>query len=98
MGKLGNILKTIGPRLLGQAASALAALILLKTKGVVTIDPNTLVEVITAAGVAYAATHRGVSAVVNPGDAAKGRVADGIKDAADNPMSSPVVTILPKED
>lgn len=88
-----GILKTLGPRLIGTVASALAGWIVVKTKGVVQIDPTTLVEVGTAMIAGYAVSHRGTSAVVNPGDAATERVTDGIKAAADDPAVDTVVRV-----
>lgn len=97
MGFLKNILKTFGPRLLGVAASAVAGLIVTKTKGVVQIDPTTMVEVGTAMIAGYAATHRAATAVSNnPGDAATGRVAEGENRAANDPHASDAVVIPPK--
>jgi hypothetical protein len=94
MNFLTRIAKTFGPRVLGAAASALAGWIVVKTKGVVQVDPATLVEVGTAMIAGYAATHRAASAKVNPGDAATGRVATGI-DAAANDESVDTVVRIP---
>lgn len=97
MGFLSNILKTFGPRLLGIAASAIAGLIVTKTKGVVQIDPTTMVEVGTAMIGAYAASHRAVTAVSsNPADAATARVATAVDEAANDPAASNAVVIPPK--
>lgn len=97
MNFLTGLLKTFGPRLLGIAASGVAGIIVTKTKGVVQVDPTTLVEVGTAMIGAYAATHRGVTAVSNnPGDAATNRVATGIDTAANNPRANDTVVIPPK--
>lgn len=96
MNLLSNILKTFGPRLLGVAASAIAGLVVAKTKGVVTIDPTTLVEVGTAMIGAYAATHRGATAVSsNPADAATARVANAVDKAANDPQAPETVIIPP---
>lgn len=91
-----SIFKTFGPRLLGTAASAVAGYVVVKSKGVVQIDPTTLIEVGTAMIGSYAATHRATSAKVNKGDAASARVAEGIDKAADDPHASDTVVIPPK--
>lgn len=83
-----DILKTYGPRVVGAAAGVAAAKITEKTG--ISVDPATLVGVALAA---YAAVHKGVSAKVNPGDAATGRVADAIDRAANDPRASNTVTI-----
>lgn len=98
MNWFSSVLKTFGPRLLGIGASALAGLIVTKTKGVVQIDPSTLVEVGTTMIAAYATTHRAATAIsANPGDAATGRVATGIDKAANDPHASDTVVIPPKQ-
>lgn len=86
-----NILKTLGPRVIGAAAGAVAAKIS-ETTGVA-VDPATLVGIALAA---YAAAHKAVSAKVNPGDAATGRVSDAIDKAANDPRASNTVTISEK--
>lgn len=98
MNWLTNMLKTFGPRLLGVGASAIAGVVVTKTKGVVQIDPATLVEVGTAMIGAYAATHRATTAVSsNPADAATGRVAEAVDKAANDPQASDTVVIPPKQ-
>lgn len=98
MNWLTGLLNTFGPRLLGVAASGLAGLIVVKTKGIVQIDPTTLVEVGMGMIGGYAATHRAVTAVSNnPGDAATNRVAEGENSAANDPRSGSTVVIPPKE-
>jgi hypothetical protein len=94
MNFLKKLALTFGPRLLGVAASAIAGLIVTKTKGVVQIDPTTMVEVGTAMIGAYAASHRAATAVSsNPGDAATDRVAEGLNRAANDETVDTVVRI-----
>ena len=84
---LTAVAKTFGARVLGAAASGVAGWVFAKTRGVVTVDPATLTTVAMQGALmigTYAATHRAASSVVNPVDAAKGRVADAGKVAADN--------------
>lgn len=87
MNRLGGILKVIGPRLL--AAIAAMASTKLAEKGI-TVDPATLVGIGLGT---YAAVHKALSAKVNPGDAATGRVATGIDKAANDPAVDTVVRI-----
>jgi hypothetical protein len=74
-----NILRTFGPRA-AAAGAAIAADKIARSTGVV-VDPATLTGLALAV---YAAVHKGISAKVNPGDAANGRVASAEKVAADN--------------
>lgn len=97
MNQLAKLATTLGPRLIGAVASALAGWLLVHSKGVVQIDANTLVEVTTTMLATYAASHRASSAVINPGDAASGRVAGAVKDAASSETPSNVVEIPPKQ-
>lgn len=94
MDKLKGILITLGPRLLGTVASAIAGWIVVKSKGVVQIDADTLVEVGTAMIGAYAASHRAATAVSpNQADAASVRIAEGINAAAHDESVDTVVRI-----
>lgn len=83
MNKLGNILVAFGPRLLGLLAAPLAGWLVVKTKGVVQVDPDTLIEVGTAMIGTYAGVHRVTSSKFNKGDAATGRMADAENHASD---------------
>lgn len=96
MNWLTNVLKTLGPRVIGAGVAAVGGIIYGKTKGTVQIDTVQVTEIVTGMLVTYATAHRAASAVINPGDAAKGRVADGIKTAADDPQASDAVIIPPK--
>lgn len=91
-----NILKTFGPRLIGVGVAAGASAIYSHSKGTVVIEPTQVTEMVTGMLLTYAAAHRAASVVINPGDAAKGRVADGIKTAADDPKASDTVVIPAK--
>jgi hypothetical protein len=94
MNFLKGILLTLGPRLLGTVASAIAGYVVVKSKGIVQIDGPTLVEVGTAMIGAYAATHRGATAVSpNQADAATVRVAEGINAAANDEAVDTTVRI-----
>lgn len=93
---IGGILKALGPRVIGAAVTGVAGWIYAKTKGAVVVDPGMAVEMIVGGLVTYAASHRAASAIVNPGDAATGRIAGAIDDAANNPHTSDVVRIPPK--
>lgn len=92
----GKLLKTLGPRLIGIAVAGVASLIYDKTKGAVQMDPETTTALVTGMLATYAVAHRGASALINPGDAATGRVADGIDRAANDPHASDTVVIPPK--
>lgn len=85
-----SILKVFGPRALG-AAAAIAATKLAEQG--VTVDPGTLVGIGLGT---YAAVHKAVSAHINPGDAATGRVAEGIDKAANDPHTTSTVVIPEK--
>ncbi len=78
---MGKLFTTLGPRVFGGIASMAAGWIFVKTRGLVTIDANQVVEVGGAMIGSYAATHRVLSRFINPGDAAKSRLADAEKDA-----------------
>lgn len=93
MPSLNGILKAVGPRLIGIAVAAIASLVYDKTKGAIQMDPETTTQLVTGMLVVYAGAHRAASAVINPGDAAKGRVADAIKTAADDPRADNVVRV-----
>lgn len=84
-----NIFTTYGPRVVGAAAGMAASKIAEKTG--VTVDPAALVGIALAA---YAAVHKGVSAKVNPGDAATGRMAEAERNAA---ATGSTVKVAPKE-
>lgn len=77
MNWLKAVLKTLGPRLFAAASSVLVAKA--AQKGL-TLDPTEVGGIIIGA---YAVLHRAISSKVNPGDAAKGRLADAEKDAVD---------------
>lgn len=97
MGFLVNILKVLGPRVIGVAAAAVAGFIFDKTKGAVTVEPTQVVEIVTTMLTTYAVAHRAATAVSpNPGDAATGRIATGENNAANDPKSSDTVVIPPK--
>lgn len=78
-----SLLKTIGSRILGAAFAGLATYVGIKTSGAINIDPAAAAEVVTGMFTAYALAHRAGSAAINPGDAAKGRLADAEKVATD---------------
>jgi hypothetical protein len=87
---LKKILTTLGPRILGGVASMIAGWVFVHTKGAITVDPDKVVEignkVVEIGGTmigSYALTHRVVSRWLNPGDAAKARLADAEKTAVD---------------
>lgn len=80
---MGNLIRTFGPRIAGGIVSWLAGLIYVKTKGMVQIDATQVVEVGTLMVGSYAGSHRLLSRVLNPGDAAKGRLAEAEKEAVD---------------
>lgn len=91
MNFLKATLKTLGPRLIGVICSTIAGIIAEKTKGAVTIDPETATAVITGSMIgSYAVAHRVASSFINPGDAAKSRLAEAEK-IATNYGSSVVV-------
>lgn len=81
-----SVLKTLGPRVIGAAVAGLSSYIYDKTKGAVQMDPETTTQLVTGMLIVYAGAHRAASAVINPGDAAKGRVADAVKEASDSPF------------
>ncbi len=93
-----KLAKTFGPRVLGTLASALAGWVVVKTKGTVTVDPETLVEVVGTMIGTYAASHRLTSSQVNPGDAATERVTDAIVSAASSRTLGNTVVVRPKRD
>jgi hypothetical protein len=70
------MLVTVGPRL---AAAAGAVVVAKAAKLGVTLDPTETTGLILGS---YAAIHKAISSKVNPGDAAKGRVADAEKTAS----------------
>ena len=90
----GTLLRTLGPRILGALFGGLATYVGVKTSGALQIDPAAAAEVVTGALLSYAAAHRVGSAVVNPGDAAKGRLATAEKTATDNGST---VTVAPSK-
>lgn len=88
MPSLKGIAKVIGPRLVAVAAGWLSAE-LAKRFGAV-VEPESLTAIMIGT---YAGVHKAISAKVNPGDAATGRVADGINAAANDPSVDAVVRI-----
>ena len=70
----GNILRVLGPRLIGILAGY-ASTKLAESTGAA-VDPASLIAIGTAV---YAGVHKAVSSKVNPGDAANGRVANAEK-------------------
>lgn len=84
---LMNVAVIVGPRIAGALAAVIAGK--LTEKGW-TIDQATVLGVELAI---YAGVHKALSAHVNPGDAAKGRVADAEKEAA---ATGTVVRVAPK--
>lgn len=74
---------TFGPRLLGAAAGAFSSWVFAKTKGAVQIDAAQAAQIVGAGFVGYAAAHKGLSSWVNPGDAAKLRIARAEKSATE---------------
>lgn len=80
----GNIFRTAGPRFLGVLAGWGATKLSEKTG--VAVDPASLIAIGTFV---YSTVHRGLSAVVNKGDAATGRVA-----AAENKASDTGSTVV----
>jgi hypothetical protein len=80
----GNLLKTLGPRLLGGIFAGVATYVAAKTSGAVQIDPAAAGEVVTGIFTTYLLTHRITSSIVNPGDASKGRLAEAEKRATDS--------------
>lgn len=92
-----KILKVLGPRVIGAGVSAVGGIIYAKTKGTVQVDTTQVAEIVTGMIITYATAHRGASALINPGDAATGRVAEGIDKAANDPRASDAVVIPPKQ-
>lgn len=79
----GDLFKLALPRLLGGVFAGAATYIGVKTAGAVQIDPAQAAEVVTGVLWSYAASHRIASSYINPGDAAKARLADAEKNATD---------------
>lgn len=73
---IGAALTTVGPRVLAAGAAVLVGK---AAQHGVTLDPTEMTGLILGS---YAAIHKAISSKVNPGDAAKGRVANAEKDAA----------------
>jgi hypothetical protein len=93
----GNIFKTLAGRAFGVIGAGVVAWINAKGGGfvtaggpsetgqvAVTVDPMAIGTAVATTLGAYAGVHRLVSRFVNPGDAAKGRVATAEKNAADH--------------
>lgn len=80
---MNKIISIFGPRILGGLASMLTGWIFVKTKGMVTVDPAQVVEIGGTMLTTYAATHRLLSSVINPGDSAKSRLIVAEKVAVD---------------
>jgi hypothetical protein len=83
MNFLSAVFKTFAPRVIGVAVAGAAGWLYSKSKGTVVLDPAGATQLITTMLLAYAAGHRASSSAINPGDAAKARVSDAIKDASD---------------
>lgn len=77
MNWLKTVAQTLGSRLIAVVVSVVVAKA--AQKGL-TLDPAEVGGLVLGA---YATVHRGVSSRINPGDAAKGRLADAEKDASD---------------
>lgn len=80
---MGNLFKVLGARIVGGLAAAAAGWIFVHTKGIVQVDATQVVEIGSTMLGTYAASHRILSRWTNPGDAAKGRLADAEKVAVD---------------
>lgn len=91
MNWLTNIARTFGPRVIGILAGLASTKLAEKQ---ITVDPAVLIAIGTTV---YAGVHKAVSAHVNPGDAATGRVAVAIKDAASPETPSNTVIVPPKQ-
>lgn len=74
---------TAGPRILGAVAGGISSWIFAKTKGAVVIDAEIAAQIVTAGFVGYASVHKAASSFVNPGDAAKLRLARAQKQAVE---------------
>lgn len=72
-----NILRAWGPRVIGSVAGVAATKITESTG--ISVDPAVLIGVGT---IVYSGVHKAISAHVNPGDAANGRVVTAEKQAA----------------
>lgn len=97
MNFLMNVLKVMGPRLIGVAAAGVAGYIFDKSKGAVTLDAAQVTGLVTTMLGTYAVAHRAATSVSpNPGDAATGRVATGENTAANDPRAPETVIIPPK--
>lgn len=79
---LGAVIRVWAPRVLGSLLGGVATYIGVKTSGAVQVDPAAAAEVITGILISYSAGHKAVSSIINPGDAAKGRVASAEKAAS----------------
>lgn len=78
---MGSWLKAFAVTVLPRLAAAAAAVIVGKAaQHGVTLDPVETTGVVLGA---YGALHKAINSKVNPGDAAKGRVADAEKVASD---------------
>lgn len=79
---LSAVARTWLPRVLASVLGGVATYVGVKTSGAVQIDPAAAAEGITTILLTYSAAHKAVSSVINPGDAAKGRVAKAEKAAS----------------
>ncbi len=77
------VLITVGPRIIGALAGGVASWVYAKTQGAVVIDQEQAATIVFAGLAGYAGIHKAVSSYVNPGDAAKLRVARAEKDAVE---------------
>lgn len=81
---LGAVVRVWAPRVIASVLGGIATYVGVKTSGAVQIDPAAAAEVITGILVTYSAGHKAISSIINPGDAAKGRVASAEKTASSN--------------
>lgn len=78
---LKAVLVTVGPRILGAVAGGIASWVYAKTGGAVEIDAEKAAQIVSAGLIGYAGVHKAASSWINPGDAAKLRVASAEKEA-----------------
>ena len=93
MNWLKAVLITVGPRVIGAVAGGISSWVFAKTQGAVSIDPSQAAQIVTAGLIGYAGIHKAASSFINPGDAAKLRVARAEKDATE---AGGTITVAPK--